>query len=576
MFRGAAGHVESAPEMNTVLVVTRDPAVVERFRSALPALGLLWVTDLEGAVGAVGRGNVDVCLWDFMLEGSVEAWSGMLAQFRYGAPNVAVVTLGSGTDLMPRPNFVIPRWASLEEIRNVMTAAVAYRVDQELAGRRTPARAPATSTPHVPAATPAHALTEFSRALASMLDLPRALDAFLTAVGDLVRPARSAVLVPEPGGQRLAVAVRRGFQQGPGFTLPVESRLVQWLTTEGRPASLEGVPPGVAGELVRLNAVTALPLMADARLLGVLLLGPPAVRDAYSESEVETLFELGMHLALALRAAEVHRELGEQKQLIESVLVHMASGVIILGRDERILSVNHRAAEILGLDAGALRGAGIRALPSPLGDLLATTLDATEPLRQELQLAGTGTWLAVAAAPVPGESGSRAAVLTLEDITAQRSLAEHRRTAEQMGLLTAVVSRIADEIKNPLVSVRTFTEMLPDLYEDQSFRKDFSAVVSRDVQRMRRVFEVLTALVNEPRTYAREVDLQALVEDVVREAGEQLAFDALDLRITRTEGPVAVSADQRQLSYALMMLIDFLATYSTAGSRRVALSITRG
>src|SRR5262245_20953787 len=240
--------------MHTILVLTRDPAVVERLRSALPAMGLLWVSDLEAAVGAVGRGNVDVCLWDLKLEGSAEAWSGVLAQFRYAAPHLAVVTLGSGTDLAPRPNFVIPRWASPAEVRGIVTDAVALRVEQERDPARAPAPRAATSFP-ASAVTPAHALTEFSRALASVLELPRAVDTFLTAVGDLVRPARSAVLLPEPGGQRLTVAARRGFQQGPGLVLPVESRLVQWLTMEGRPASLDNAPAGVAGELVRLSAV---------------------------------------------------------------------------------------------------------------------------------------------------------------------------------------------------------------------------------------------------------------------------------------------------------------------------------
>jgi PAS domain S-box-containing protein len=562
--------------MNTILLITRDSTVVERFRSALPAQGLFWVTDVESAADAVARGNVDVCMWDLALDGSQECWPGLLNQFRHAAPHLAVVALGPGTELTPRPTFMLPRKASPDDILRVMTAAVAQRVDQELGGLRyiapRPAAAPSRQTS---VGAPAHALTEFSRAFASVLDLPRALDAFLNAVGDLVRPARSAVLLREPDAERLTMAARRGFQQSPGLTLSMDSRLVQWLAREGRPVSMDVGPGGVASELARLNAAIALPLIADAQLLGILALGPPAVRSAYADSDLETLFELGMHLALALRAAEIHRELEEQKRLVDSVLAHMASGVITLGRDERILSVNHRAAQILGLDATELRGAGIRALPSPLGDLLASALYSSLPVREELQLPGTTTWLAVAAAPVPGEPTPRAAVLTLEDITAQRSLAEQQRTLDQMRLLTAVVSRIADEIKNPLVSVRTFTELLPERYDDPSFRKDFGAVVARDVQRLLRVFETLTTLVSPPLTYPRELDVNAFVEDLARQAGGQLAFDAVEIRVAQSDGPLVVAADQRQLTYALMMLIDFLATHSSPSDRRMTLSARR-
>ena len=41
-------------------------------------------------------------------------------------------------------------------------------------------------------------------------------------------------------------------------------------------------------------------------------------------------------------------------------------------------------------------------------------------------------------------------------MTAQRELAQERRGAEQLQLLTQVVARIADEIKNPLVSINAF------------------------------------------------------------------------------------------------------------------------
>src|SRR5207245_2327969 len=50
------------------------------------------------------------------------------------------------------------------------------------------------STPDMPAAVLEQALKEFARALAAGFDLPRMLELFLDAVGEMVRPSRSALL----------------------------------------------------------------------------------------------------------------------------------------------------------------------------------------------------------------------------------------------------------------------------------------------------------------------------------------------------------------------------------------------
>ena len=69
------------------------------------------------------------------------------------------------------------------------------------------------------------------------------------------------------------------------------------------------------------------------------------------------------------------------------------------------------------------------------------------------------------------------AVLVFEDLTAQRQLAQEKRSAEQLQLLTRVVARIADEIKNPLVSINAFMELIGERYDDATFRNQFSSVV---------------------------------------------------------------------------------------------------
>src|SRR2546422_11759514 len=79
--------------------------------------------------------------------------------------------------------------------------------------------------------------------------------------------------------------------------------------------------------------------------------------------------------------------------------------------------------------------------------------------RTEIQLALRRLWIELTTYVIRDEeSAPLGAVLVFEDLTAQKELAAQKREADQFQLLTRVVARIADEIKNPLVSINTFIE----------------------------------------------------------------------------------------------------------------------
>src|SRR5256885_4731938 len=106
--------------------------------------------------------------------------------------------------------------------------------------------------------------------------------------------------------------------------------------------------------------------------------------------------------------------------------------------------------------------------------------------KSEIQLPLGGLWLEVSTYPIRGDEATPlGAVLVLEDRTAQKELAARKRQAEESQLLARVIARIADEIKNPLVSINTFVELIDERYDDPDFRKLFSSVVRRDVRRLR-------------------------------------------------------------------------------------------
>ncbi len=428
----------------------------------------------------------------------------------------------------------------------------------------------------------ARVLKAFSRVFAAGFDLRRVLDTFLEAIGDVVRPTRVAVLLPEVDGREFRIAAHRGLapQIVQSVRLPAAEGLPRWLAAQGRPIALHDVTdPELVRELKLLQGVVATPLLAHGDLVAILVLGQPVFGTGYSRAEIETLFDLVTQLATVIRDIALHQQLEREKEFTERILSHMSSGVVTIGRDQRVGTMNRRAEEILGLSAHAVVHQDLRVLPSPLGDLLFDTLSSGRAMpRTEIQLALRRLWIEVTTYVIRDEeSAPLGAVLVFEDLTAQKELAAQKREADQFQLLTRVVARIADEIKNPLVSINTFIELIGERYDDPDFRRHFSSVVRRDVRRLVEVFEKLAGLVTEGELNFAIVDAYEAVTQLVEaiDLAEGGLGKHLQLDVAPTSEPFPVKVDATQLRKALSYLIRYLTHNSPNDLAKISLSVGR-
>ncbi|MBI2091084.1 MAG: GAF domain-containing protein, partial [Deltaproteobacteria bacterium] len=70
------------------------------------------------------------------------------------------------------------------------------------------------------------------------------------------------------------------------------------------------------------------------------------------------------------------------------------------------------------------------------------------------------------------------------------------RRADRLASLGQLTAGLAHEIRNPLVAIRTFTQLLPERYQDPEFRSSFQALAMKEVDR-------ICGLVNDLLSFAR-------------------------------------------------------------------------
>lgn len=115
---------------------------------------------------------------------------------------------------------------------------------------------------------------------------------------------------------------------------------------------------------------------------------------------------------------------------------------------------------------------------------------------------------------------------------------------------------LSHEIRNPLVSIRTFTELLDDHFEDADFRDRFRELVGRDVAHIDEVVGRLSSAAAPEKVESMPVDVSALLERLLDDRRNSIGERRLlVLRELERDAPVAW-ADPTGLEVALAGLLD--------------------
>ena len=385
--------------MNTILVVTSDDALRARLMAVLSDHSVFAAPNEAEALKTLRLIEIDVIVRGGA--GMPRDIESFVTRVRSLAPAALTVAIGATADESEAADFTLPATFTQRELDGVLRRVIdKLRLTREITALRSSL---APEAPGVIADEPwegaafARVLKEFTRAFAAGFDLPRALEMFLDAIGELVRPTRMALLLPDADAQEYRVATHRGLARPivESVRLHAGQGLARWLAAQGRPARLHDLSdPEVTRELKLLQSVLAVPLLAHGELVAILTVGQPVVGAMYRRGETETLFDLASHLATAIRDIALHNQLEREQHFSERILAHMSSGVITIGRDQRIGTINRRAEEILQLSAGEVLKQDLRALPSPLGDMLFDTLRtgrAAGDKRSSSRCAGSGS-----------------------------------------------------------------------------------------------------------------------------------------------------------------------------------------
>jgi two-component system NtrC family sensor kinase len=144
--------------------------------------------------------------------------------------------------------------------------------------------------------------------------------------------------------------------------------------------------------------------------------------------------------------------------------------------------------------------------------------------------------------------------------------------ADRLASLGTMAAGMAHEIKNPLSSMKVFSQLLRERYEDPEFRKKFEEIIPKEINRIDRIVEGLLGFARSPELKLSQVNIQELLEEILTDMKEDA--ERAGIKIVKRFGSAPnVQADSEQLIRAFSNII-LNATQAMASGGKLDIELT--
>jgi PAS domain S-box-containing protein len=304
------------------------------------------------------------------------------------------------------------------------------------------------------------------------------------------------------------------------------------------------------------GAEVIVPLHARGRIIGWLFFGHRVTGQRFDYHDLEGLMLLAEHVSTVLENALLYEEVALQKTLAETLLKAIPPGIIATDEEATVRWFNPTAEKILGVAAAEALNQPIEAVGSRLAAFLRETLEAKEnlPPRQWIDPT-TRRSLSVETRRLVDKKMPLGAVAVVHDLTAEVTLRQKQDLVDRAAFWSDLAASMSHEIRNPLVAIKTFAQLLPERFDDADFRKDFNEIVVQEIDRLDKIITQINNFAHPLELIMKPLDVRSPVKKAIELARERVAKNGLAIDATMPNDLPKVLGDERALTEAFAHLV---------------------
>ncbi len=372
-------------------------------------------------------------------------------------------------------------------------------------------------------------LYEFISDVSGILHQPALLERALDRFFDAFPAERGLILLMTaegvPGLQ--VTRVREGVEADSDIAI---SRTMLQLLLEKKESFLSTNPEtderfAGAESIQRLGACSILgvPLKVKDRVGGMIYLDTSNPSRSFSEEHLKLCTAMALQLAVCLENTRLYTELLNAAEFNNSVLRALSSGIMVVDTQSRVLNMNRAALDILDKTESQIVGRPLSEFPevTEFQKAVKNTLANGKPEdRYELKLtlpSGLVT-LGLSTSLLTDYAGTvSGVVISFRNLGALRKLEDQARNAHYLDALAQMAAGVAHEIRNPLNSIRGFTQMVFEHQDTGRVGKEYTQIILEEVDRMNAIVQDMLDFSRQRQLTLLPLSLTKVIEELVRD-----------------------------------------------------------
>ena len=251
--------------------------------------------------------------------------------------------------------------------------------------------------------------------------------------------------------------------------------------------------------------------------------------------------------------------------LLEDILMNLETGIIVVGKEKKLLYANMCAEEMLGMPLVGCKDHFVTPLlDSPIGKLLHQCLDFGIS-QQHVEIVGASGTLSVSTRVLsPSAEDSVVALASIKDVS------------EHMELESRLKISNSHEIKNPLASICGAAELLQEESKRKKLNTSMVSLISRETIRLSDTIDHFLDFAREKPLEVESFHIDELLEDVIAAMKVHNYFHkALSIRFIKKKR-ILIQGDKALLTQVFTNLVlNAMQAIKGSGEITISCSLTR-